>query len=112
MDGTLMTEIELNKRFQDLGLAVDALQPIHMVLVTAPQPADDTSWKPELFGYAFRNLATELLCENAPAHVFHFLRQDMHFCLAWLDGSLTPDIVAQRCRSLDRSLAAAACGAK
>lgn len=100
MDGTLMTEIELNKRFQDLGLAVDALQPIHMVLVTAPQPADDTSWKPELFGYAFRNLATELLCENAPAHVFHFLRQDMHFCLAWLDGSLTPDIVAQRCRSL------------
>lgn len=32
MDGTLMTEIELNKRFQDLGLAVDALQPIHMVL--------------------------------------------------------------------------------
>lgn len=37
MDGTLMTEIELNKRFQDLGLAVDALQPIHMVLVTAPQ---------------------------------------------------------------------------
>ena len=30
MDGTLMTEIELNKRFQDLGLAVDALQPIHM----------------------------------------------------------------------------------
>lgn len=98
MDGTLMTEIELNKRFQDLGLAVDALQPIHMVLVTAPQPADDTSWKPELFGYAFRNLATELLCENAPAHVFHFLRQDMHFCLAWLDGSLTPDIVAQRCR--------------
>ena len=55
MDGTLMTEIELNKRFQDLGLAVD---------------------------------------------VFHFLRQDMHFCLAWLDGSLTPDIVAQRCRSL------------
>ena len=100
MDGTLMTEIELNKRFQDLGLAVDALQPIHMVLATAPQPADDTSWKPELFGYAFRNLATELLCENAPAHVFHFLRQDMHFCLAWLDGSLTPDIVAQRCRSL------------
>lgn len=100
MDGTLMTEIELNKRFQDLGLAVDALQPIHMVLAAAPQPADDTSWKPELFGYAFRNLATELLCENAPAHVFHFLRQDMHFCLAWLDGSLTPDIVAQRCRSL------------
>ena len=100
MDGTLMTEIELNKRFQDLGLAVDALQSIHMVLAAAPQPADDTSWKPELFGYAFRNLATELLCENAPAHVFHFLRQDMHFCLAWLDGSLTPDIVAQRCRSL------------
>lgn len=66
MDGTLMTEIELNKRFQDLGLAVDALQPIHMVLATAPQPADGTSWKPELFGYAFRNLATELLCENAP----------------------------------------------
>lgn len=66
MDGTLMTEIELNKRFQDLGLAVDALQPIHIVLATAPQPADDTSWKPELFGYAFRNLATELLCENAP----------------------------------------------
>ena len=38
MDGTLMTEIELNKRFQDLGLAVDALQPIHMVLAAAPQP--------------------------------------------------------------------------
>lgn len=39
-----------------------------------------------------------------PAHVFHFLRQDMHFCLAWLDGSLTPDIVAQRCRSHGSSL--------
>lgn len=72
MDGTLMTEIELNKRFQDLGLAVDALQPIHMVLATAPQPADDTSWKPELFGYAFRNLATELLCENTIFAGIHF----------------------------------------
>lgn len=100
-EGTRMDQRGLQQRFESLGFEQPAGSPVFLALAAVPQSRVPEGWKPELFGYALRNLAAELWGGLEQFRIFSYLRDDTHYCLAWFGKTdASPAVAEAACKQL------------
>lgn len=99
-EGTQMDSSALQKRFDSLGISYRADSPCYLVLAAIPANQVAPEWKPELFGYGFRNLAAELMGNLDQTRAFVYFHYDTHYCVLWFPGESDRIAAAAACRAL------------